>query len=92
MATASVGQPDLYERLTARAQRWRDAHPLLVTRARRMWCVGSWAALVVGLLTLLFVPSTRRGFVVVLTVQYVLLQLCCCPGPRPSRGAATPAY
>lgn len=69
------GRPDRYERWTARAAVWRAEHPVLVARWRAAWCVASWAALVLGLAALVLVPSTRRGLVVVVTVQWVLLQL-----------------
>lgn len=72
----AVGGPrDPYERLEARGQRWRAAHPRAARRARRAWCWWSWAAVAAVLVTLLLVPTTRSGVTVLFVVPYVLWQV-----------------
>jgi RsiW-degrading membrane proteinase PrsW (M82 family) len=70
----SAAGPDLSEWLTDAWRAWAARHPVLVRRGRRLWIAWTWVSVAAVVLMLLLVPSTRRGFVVVLWMYYVLVQ------------------
>ena len=72
---AGVTPRDAHERLRAAWRAFAAAHPALLARLRVAWRLWSWTALLALLLALVFVPETRRAFVVFVLLQYGMLQL-----------------